>query len=212
MHVSSYKVQGTRLPRSPSPAPRNLKHATCNLYPKNPSHTFFGTDFVIFIVDRKGSTKPIHFMKKLYTGIAAVFIAVAAYSQTPAAKPGNTTAPPSNCYTKWEQKFEERGAEDVKDGVYEDIIITVRNGPDAQCYAGKVEVKDGKITAMYRRLQDGTYEVFKPKLKYDVPMVITNGISATLLTMDDELINVIFPKTLKPKKVGYSSAPEPPED
>jgi hypothetical protein len=33
-----------------------------------------------------------------------------------------------------------------------------------------------------------------------------------MLTIDDELVNVIFPKTLKPKKVGYSSAPEPPQD
>jgi hypothetical protein len=65
---------------------------------------------------------------------------------------------------------------------------------------------------MYRKLQDGSYEVYKPKLKFDVPMKIVNGISVSLLGVDDELINVIFPKTLKPKKVGYSSAPEPPQD
>lgn len=155
-------------------------------------------------------------MKKLYPCLIAVFITMAGYAQTATktgtTTAGNTTAAPSNCYTKWEQKFEERGAEEVKDGTYDDIIITVRNGADAQCYAGKVEVKEGKIIAMYRKLQDGTYETFKPKLKYEVPMTITNGISATLLTMDEALVNVIFPKTLKPKKVGYSSAPEPPED
>lgn len=157
-------------------------------------------------------------MKRIYSCIAAALLVVAIIAQTPAAgKSGAAATPPetdqpSNCYTKWEQKFEERGAEEVKDGTYEDVIISVRSGPDAQCYSGKVEVKDGKITAMYRRLQDGTYEAFKPKLKYDVPKTIVNGISVTLLTMDDELVNVIFPKTLKPKKVGYSSAPEPPED
>jgi hypothetical protein len=117
-----------------------------------------------------------------------------------------------NCYTKWEEKFDERGADEVKDGTYDDVIITIRSGSTAQCYAGKVEVKDGKIIAMYRRLEDGSYEVFKRKLKYEVPMTITNGISATLLTMNDELINVIFPKTLKPKKKGYVAAPEPPQD
>lgn len=156
-------------------------------------------------------------MKKVYFCLVALFIAAAGIAQTTTtAKTGTTTTTGtetnSNCYTKWEQKFEERGAEEVKDGTYEDVIITVRNGPDAQCYTGKVDVKGGKIVAMYRRLQDGTYEEYKPKLKFDVPMTITNGISTTLLTMDDALINVIFPKTLKPKKVGYSSAPEPPED
>jgi hypothetical protein len=146
-------------------------------------------------------------MKRIYLSLIASLIVCALYSQTTTA-----TAEPSNCYTKWEQKFEERGAEEVKDGTHDDIIISIRNGPDAQCYTGKVEVKDGKIIAMYRKLQDGTYELYKPKLKYDVPMTIINGISVTLLTPDDALINVIFPKTLKPKKVGYTSAPEPPQD
>ncbi len=144
-------------------------------------------------------------MKAFYTCIAALLLAAGSYAQT--AKPQ-----PSNCYTRWEQIFEARGAEEVKDGVHEDVIISVRNGDDAQCYTGKVEVKDGKIIAMHRRLADGTYEVYKPKLKYDIPMTITNGISVTLLTPDDSLINVIFPKTLKPKKVAYSSAPDPPQD
>ena len=145
-------------------------------------------------------------MKRIYSSLVALLLVAGAYAQTAA----NTDA--SNCYTRWEQKFEERGATEVKDGVYDDIIISVRSGPDAQCYSGKVEVKDGKIVSMSRRLADGSYEVYKPKLKYEVPMIITNGISATLLTMDDALINVIFPKTLKPKKVGYTAAPDPPQD
>jgi hypothetical protein len=148
-------------------------------------------------------------MKRIYSGLVALLLATGAYAQTATT---TTTAAPSNCYTRWEEKFEERGATEVKDGVYDDVIISVRSGPDAQCYSGKVEVKDGKIVTMHRRLADGTYEAFKPKLKYEIPMTITNGISATLLTMDDGLINVIFPKTLKPKKVGYTSAPDPPQD
>ncbi len=144
-------------------------------------------------------------MKAFYTCIAAILLAAGSYAQ-------NAPQQPSNCYTRWEQIFEARGAEEVKDGVHEDVIISVRNGDDAQCYTGKVEVKDGKIVAMHRKLADGTYEAYKPKLKYDIPMTITNGISATLLTPDDALINVIFPKTLKPKKVAYSSAPDPPQD
>lgn len=147
-------------------------------------------------------------MKKLYSAIAAILFCAALNAQTAA----KTNEQPSNCYTKWEQKFEERGAEEVKDGVYDDIIITVRTGAEANCWTGKVEVKNGAITAMWRKLQDGTYEEYKPKLKFDVPIHIVNGISKSMLGADDELINVIFPKTLKPKKVGYSSAPEPPQD
>ena len=157
-------------------------------------------------------------MKKIYSSFVALLIVAAGYSQTTTgtnnttATTSTTSAPASNCYTRWEEKFEERGATEVKDGVYDDVIISVRSGPEAQCYSGKVEVKDGKIISMSRKLADGTYEAYKPKLKYEIPMVITNGISATLLTMDDDLINVIFPKTLKPKKVGYTAAPDPPQD
>lgn len=150
-------------------------------------------------------------MKKIYFSFVALLLVASAYSQTTTTTT-TTSTPVSNCYTRWEEKFEERGATEVKDGVYDDVIISVRSGPDAQCYSGKVEVKDGKIVSMWRKLADGTYEAYKPKLKYEVPMTITNGISATLLTMDDDLINVIFPKTLKPKKVGYTSAPDPPQD
>jgi len=133
-------------------------------------------------------------------------------TSAPASSTTQTQAAPSNCYTRWEEKFEERGADDVKDGVYDNVIISVRSGPAAQCYNGKVEVKDGKIISMQRQLADGTYEEYKPKLKYEIPMKIVNGISVPLISQDDDLINVIFPKTLKPKKVGYASAPDPPQD
>lgn len=146
-------------------------------------------------------------MRHLYTAIAGLLLCATLNAQT-----ATTTEQPSNCYTKWEQKFEERGAEEVKDGVHEDIIITIRTGAEATCRTGKVEVKGGIIVAMWYKLQDGTYEVFKPKLKFDVPMKIVNGISVSLLGVDDELINVIFPKTLKPKKIGYTAAPDPPQD
>ena len=135
-------------------------------------------------------------MRKLYAAVAAFLICAALQAQTGATPPN----PPSNCYTKWEKIFEERGAEEVKDGIHDDIIITIRRGADAQCFTGKVEVKNGNIIWMQRKLQDGTYEDYKPKLKFDVQMKVVNGISVSLLGQDDELINVIFPKTLKPKK------------
>lgn len=154
-------------------------------------------------------------MKRFYAGIVALLLVAGAPIAAEAQTNASSTTPsqaPSNCYTRWEQKFEERGAFDIKDGIHDSIIISVRNGDKAQCYSGKVEVKDGKIVNMWRKLADGTYEAYKPKVKYEIPMTITNGISATLLTPDDTLVNVIFPNSLKPKKVAYSSAPDPPQD
>ena len=94
-------------------------------------------------------------MNKFYLGFAALLLCASSYAQTTTTTTTATTdAQPqaSNCYTRWEQKFEERGADDVKDGVYDNVIISVRSGPAAQCYNGKVEVKDGKIISMQRQL------------------------------------------------------------
>lgn len=49
-----------------------------------------------------------------------------------------------NCYNKWAAKFEERGADAVADGTYDDVIITIRKGAQATCYKGKAEVLQGQ--------------------------------------------------------------------
>lgn len=139
--------------------------------------------------------------------ISFVFVG---YAQTTTKK--TTTETETNCYLKWAQKFEERGADDVADGTYTDVIITFRNGSDAQCFNGKCEVRDGKVVAMYIKLENGTYEQVKKKLRYEFPVTITNGISKTVLTVDDELINVLFIKKIKPKKAGFEKAPDPADD
>ncbi len=116
----------------------------------------------------------------------------------------------TNCYLKWAQKFEERGAMDVEDGTYTDVILTFRNGSSASCFNGKADVKNNMVTAMYLKLEDGTFEQVKRKWKYEIKDVtIQNGISKTLITIDDELINVMFVKKIKPKKKGYEKAPDP---
>jgi len=118
----------------------------------------------------------------------------------------------NNCYLKWAQKFENRGADEVVDGIYTDVIITFRNGSDAECFNGKCDVKDYKVIAMYIKLENGTYEQVKKKLRYDFPVTINNGISKTVLTLEDELINVLFIKKIKPKKAGFEKAAEPSDD
>jgi uncharacterized protein YxeA len=147
-------------------------------------------------------------MKKIITLVALLInITAALYAQT-----NKKVEEESNCYLKWAQKFEARGAEDVADGTYTDVIITFRNGSSAECFNGKCDVKDGKITAIYTKLEDGTYDLLKKKMKHDVPITITNGISKTLLTIEGELINVLFTKKIKPKKAGFEKAPEPTDD
>jgi hypothetical protein len=119
----------------------------------------------------------------------------------------------TNCYILWAQKFEDRGAFDVEDGTYTDVVITFRSGSNADCFNGKAEVKDGKVTGMYLKLEDGNYEPVTRKWKYEIKEVtITNGISKTLITKDDVLINVLFVKKIKPRKKGYDKAPLPSDD
>ena len=147
-------------------------------------------------------------MKKILTTIILLSgITSFIYGQT-----SKTGSEDSNCYLNWAKKFEERGAQDVEDGTYTDVIITFRRGSDAECYNGKCDVKEKKITALYTKMEDGSYKQVKKKLRYEGPVTITNGISSTLLTMEEELINVLFIKKIKPKEASFEKAPEPEDD
>ena len=124
-----------------------------------------------------------------------------------------TTKIDLNCYNKWAQKFDERGAEDVADGMYTDVIVTFRNGANAECFQGKAIVKDHKIEVFYIMLDDGTYDQVQRVWKNDAKDVtINNGISKTLITKDNQLINIIWPKKIKAKKAGFKKAAEPTDD
>jgi hypothetical protein len=147
-------------------------------------------------------------MKKNILAIA-LFIGVNFVADAQSSK---KTEEESNCYLKWAHKFESRGADEVADGTYTDIIITVRSGSEADCFLGKCDVTGGKVTAMYVKLEDGKYEVMKKKARYEIPITITNGMSLSLVTMDDEIINVLFIKKIKAKKAGFEKAAEPTDD
>lgn len=116
-----------------------------------------------------------------------------------------------NCYDKYADKFQERGAFEVEDGWYENVIITFRKDDHAECLFGKVKVENGAVTVIYLKYADGTYEEnpIKKKYKHEDPATIVNGISKTKITEDNELINVIFVKSIKPPKKKYSEAPNP---
>ncbi len=124
-----------------------------------------------------------------------------------------TSKPDLNCYNKWALKFEERGAEDVPDGAYTDVIISFRQGATAECFEGKAIVKDKKVESFYILLEDGTYEqVIRVWKSENKDMTITNGISKTIITKDNQLVNVLWPKKIKPKKAAFKRAAEPIDD
>jgi hypothetical protein len=118
------------------------------------------------------------------------------------------------CYNKWSQKFDERGAEEVLDGIYTDVIITSRIGSKANCYSGKAEVRGKKLVKLYITKEDNTEEevtrTWKANSNKDVD--IFNGISESMITVHNELINVLWPKKIKAKKAAAKKAPEPTDD
>lgn len=119
-----------------------------------------------------------------------------------------------NCYNKWSAKFEERGADRVEDGVYDDVIITNRQGAKAICYRGKAEVREGLITRFYVLLNDGTYDEVKRTWKNNSNqnVEVINGISTSMISIHNELINVIWPNKIRPKKGIPVVAADPVED
>lgn len=119
-----------------------------------------------------------------------------------------------NCFNKWSVKFDERGAEEVADGVYTDVIITSRIGAKASCYSGKAEVSGHKLLRCYIILEDGTYEEVKRTWKNNSnkEVAIINGISSSMVTVHNELINVLWPKKIKAKKAAAKKAPDPTDD
>ena len=76
-----------------------------------------------------------HFENIAITAFLALFITTA-FSQN------NTD---QTCYSKYAKVFEKRGAKKVVDGVYDNVIISIRKGSMADCFYGKVTVKNGNI-------------------------------------------------------------------
>jgi len=116
------------------------------------------------------------------------------------------------CHQKYARVFEGRGAYPVADGVYDNVIITFRKGSMAECLYGKVTVQKEEINTyeMYLKFEDNTYEKITRKFRYpDEKITIENGMSRTMITVDDELITVLFIKNIKPKKKSYVKAADP---
>lgn len=116
------------------------------------------------------------------------------------------------CHQKYVEVFEKRGAFPIEDGVYDDVIITFRKGSMADCFYGKVKVQQGEINVyeMYLKFEDDSYEKVQRKYRYpEEEVTIEAGMSKTMITVDDELITVLFVKSIRPKKKSYVKAADP---
>lgn len=143
-------------------------------------------------------------MKKIYAILFSLFcITAISKAQVPAQQDE------ASCYYQYLKVFESRGANDVTDGVFDDVVITVRKGTRTDCFTGKVMVEKKAIKTMYIKFSDGNYDLFEPILKFKEDVVVINGKSKTQVTVDDQLIDVFFPKLLRPKKKSYERAPAP---
>lgn len=141
-------------------------------------------------------------MKKLLIALTVLPLFSILVAATPAGSVGS-------CYDRYAKKFEERGADEVDNGWHEGVVITFRKGSNADCYVGMVRVEEKKITQLKIRNSDGTYELYTQKFKAGGDFVISGGISTTQITMDDELVNVVFVKHIKPPKKKFTAAPDP---
>lgn len=149
-------------------------------------------------------------MKKLFL-LCAVLVSINGFSQE------MTVTEAGSCYTKWAVKFEERGADNVEDGIYQNAIITKRQGSKSECFNGKVEVKNGMISKMQVFLTDNTFDDDEIKKRTwkdntDKNATIINGMSKDMVTVYGEIFNVFFPLKIKPRKAKPSMAKDPIDD
>lgn len=152
-------------------------------------------------------------MKTVLT-LLICFVSLSMFAQTAPVKKVAT------CYDQWYAVFKERGANPIADGTHE-VIISLRNEYDyAECFFGKIDVKDGKLSSKLQiQKMDGTYDVFDKKVstlyqtadgvvKEELRSVI-NGMSESLELGSGEKIRLFFYKSLAEKVKANKKAPSP---
>ncbi len=148
--------------------------------------------------------------KKILTAALLMFFIAPVFAQT---KPKPTPPAAKDCYGEWYSLFRDRGAQPVTDGTHE-IIISIRKEGYSQCFMGKVAVAGGKIKLpVLVAKEDGSFETLaETGLKIDPASeltknpdaltTITDGMSVTAYTTDQESVKLFFYKFIndKPKK------------
>ncbi len=127
-----------------------------------------------------------------------------AYSQT---KPAEQLT----CLDQYKKVFKERGADRVADGMHRNVIVSIEDEYGTNCFYGKARVEAAKVTAIFIKFEDETYELFEGQ-DFTVPYgtLIKNGITDPWVTKaDKQKMTVIFVESIKPKKKKYKQAPGP---
>jgi hypothetical protein len=152
------------------------------------------------------------------TILAVLFsiLSFAASAQSAAGKPSST----NSCFNEWYALLKERGAKPIPTGIH-DVVIAFRKGDYAECYMGRVDVMDGKITGRIQvQKMDGTFEEWDKrisqsyfdsdgKLKSTALLEIHNGMSAEVTLTDGENVRLFFYKFVADKPKANKKAPAP---
>ncbi|MFZ2905587.1 MAG: hypothetical protein WAZ98_05240 [Cyclobacteriaceae bacterium] len=160
-------------------------------------------------------------MKTILSIIACLFsLTVLAQTATKAAPSTTPKAKVATCYDQWYAVFKERGASPIADGTHE-VIISLRNEYDyAECFMGKIDVKDGRLAGKLQiQKVDGSYEDFQKKVSSVYQNAdgvvkeelrdITNGMSEALELGSGERIRLFFYKSVGVKEKANKKAPAP---
>jgi hypothetical protein len=125
-----------------------------------------------------------------------------------------------SCYDQWYAVFKERGADPVADGTH-DVIISLRNEYDyAECFFGKIDVKDGKLASKLQiQKVDGSFEEFSKKVSTSFQNAdgvvredmrdVSNGMSEALQLSSGEKIRLFFYKSVAAKEKANKKAASP---
>ena len=164
-------------------------------------------------------------MKTLVTLLICCF-SLTVFAQGGAAKSTPAKANPSaspkavNCYDQWYSVFKERGANAVADGTHEVIISLISENGYAECFIGKIDVKDGKLASKLQiQKVDGSFEDFDKKVSSNYQnadgvvkeelRVISNGMSQQMELGSGERIRLFFYKSIAEKAKANKVAPSP---
>ena len=157
-------------------------------------------------------------MKPILSVIILSF-SVSFFAQGQTKQPVKAPTGSGDCFKQWYSLFKERGANPIPDGV-NDVVITLRNADYNECFMGRIEVSNGKLTGKLQiQKVDGSYAEFDKRvsaayqnaegtLKEDLRDV-TNGMSASVALSDGEFIRLFFYKSLSEKPVANKKAPAP---
>ncbi len=137
-------------------------------------------------------------MKKLYILSALLFISTTFSAQEL-----------FTCYDEWKKVFENRGAFFVNDGEHDKVVVVVETEKATNCYTASVGVKGGVVISTALYFDDDSYEAVEYEFKEALAWSINNGMSKTRITVDDEMITIMFTDKIKPKKKKLKSAPKP---